>query len=253
MSTWILLRGLTRETRHWGDFIDAFKAALPDVQIAGIDFPGNGRFHRHASPTSVTAMVEFCRAELKQQQVLPPYALLAISLGGMVAVEWAARYPQEIDACVLINTSMQPFSTLTQRLRPHNYSTLLRLLLTPLSTVQLETRVLRMTTNHAASQKQLDNWVRYRNEHPVSRLNALRQLAAAGRYTAPNKSPACRLLILASSHDGLVDPQCSRQLATAWRAPLIEHHTAGHDLTVDDGEWTAQTIARWWRESHSSA
>jgi pimeloyl-ACP methyl ester carboxylesterase len=39
----------------------------------------------------------------------------------MVAVEWASRYPQEIARCVLINTSMRPYSRFHQRLRWQNY------------------------------------------------------------------------------------------------------------------------------------
>ena len=29
MSTWVLLRGLTRESRHWGDFPDILREHLP--------------------------------------------------------------------------------------------------------------------------------------------------------------------------------------------------------------------------------
>lgn len=251
MSTWILLRGLTRESRHWGEFTQKLRAQLPEAQVVAIDFPGNGRFHHLRSPTTVEEMMEFCRAELRKQDIASPYYLIAISLGGMVAAAWAARHPDEVRACVLINTSMRAFSSFKQRLRPRHYRTLLRLMFKRLTAEQIETEVLRMTTNHSASAERLEQWTRYRHEYPVSRRNALRQLLAAGRYRAPPRKLACPVLLLASTQDGMVDPQCSRQLAAAWQAQLVEHPTAGHDLTVDDDLWVAQKIGDWWRESLS--
>jgi pimeloyl-ACP methyl ester carboxylesterase len=252
MSTWILLRGLTRESRHWGNFIDVFKEQIADTQVISLDFPGNGRLHQVSSPCSIGAMVEFCRSELREQNISPPYHLLALSLGGMVAVEWAARHSQEVKAAVLINTSMRPFSTLRQRLRPSAYRTLLRLAFTSVSDAQWETEVLRLTSNHVSADEVLNDWVAYRRANPVARSNALRQLLAAARYRAPLRKPVTRLLVLISSRDALVDPQCSRQLATAWQADLAEHSSAGHDLPLDDGDWVARQVRDWLQESRHS-
>ena len=102
MSTWILLRGLTRESRHWGDFPTGFRSAVPDADVVTLDLPGNGRLHKMPSPSCVGDMTEFCRADLTGRGIRPPYHLLAMSLGAMVAVDWAAKYPEELVACVLI-------------------------------------------------------------------------------------------------------------------------------------------------------
>ena len=117
--SWILLRGLTREARHWGPFTPRF---LEQVGLAtALDLPGNGEFAAGKSPATVPDMVGFARQQLQHQGFKPPYRLLAMSLGGMVATDWAQRYPQEVEALVLINTSMRPHSTLPQRLRPANW------------------------------------------------------------------------------------------------------------------------------------
>jgi pimeloyl-ACP methyl ester carboxylesterase len=63
-GTWLLLRGLTREAGHWGDFPQQLQAALPEARILAIDLPGNGTLHRQASPSTIPAMVAACRAEL---------------------------------------------------------------------------------------------------------------------------------------------------------------------------------------------
>ena len=114
---WILLRGLMREQRHWGEFPATLARALPGARIVTPDLPGNGTRHDEDSATRVAAMVEDCRQHLLARGIPAPYHLLALSLGGMVAVEWASRYPQEIARCVLVNTSMRPYSPFYLRLR----------------------------------------------------------------------------------------------------------------------------------------
>ena len=41
MSNWVFLRGLTRESAHWGDFPQRFAAALPGARVHLIDLAGN--------------------------------------------------------------------------------------------------------------------------------------------------------------------------------------------------------------------
>src|SRR5471032_624496 len=145
MSTWILLRGLMREQRHWGEFPAQFSAALPDAVIVMPDLPGNGQQHHLQSAATVADMVEFCRRDLLARGLRPPYRLLALSLGGMAAVEWCSRYPMEIERCVLVNTSMRPFSRFHQRLRWQNYPAIFKLML--LGGVERQERlILRLTS-----------------------------------------------------------------------------------------------------------
>jgi len=247
MRTWILLRGLMREQRHWGRFPGQLARALPGATIITPDLPGNGVHHAVISPTSVAEMVEACRAELRARGVWAPYSLLALSLGGMVAVEWASRYPHEIDRAVLINTSMRPFSRFHQRLRWRNYGAIVHMLAD--GSVEAQERlILRLTSRHGDNAEReglLRRWLGYQHEFPVSRCNALRQLVAAARFRAPAARPALPLLVLSSSGDQLVDPRCSQQLAQAWRAEHRIHPNAGHDLPLDDGEWVAQRVAAW--------
>ena len=77
--------------------------------------------------------------------------------------------------------------------------------------------------------------------------NALRQLLAAARYSAPEAPPPVPVLLLASARDQLVSPNCSRTLARRWGVPLAMHPSAGHDLPLDDGPWVAAEIRRWLR------
>jgi pimeloyl-ACP methyl ester carboxylesterase len=247
MSSWVLLRGLMREQRHWGRFPGQLQQVLADAHIITPDLPGNGEHHALRSPTSVVEMVEFCRAELRARGVPAPYSLLALSLGGMVAVEWASRYPQEIARCVLINTSMRPYSRFHQRLRWQNYPAIVKQLWNGAVENQ-ERLILRLTSREGdAVQREglLKRWLDYQREYPVTRANALRQLWSAARFRAPAARPQVPLLVLSSAGDQLVNPMCSANLASAWQAKHAVHLTAGHDLPLDAGEWIADEIGKW--------
>ncbi|MGC4062002.1 MAG: alpha/beta hydrolase [Aquabacterium sp.] len=247
MSTWILLRGLTREQGHWGDFVSQLKAALPaGDQVLTPDLPGNGTLCNQRSPIRVEDMMQACRQMLLAQGHRPPYQVVAMSLGAMVTVAWADHHPQEIDHCVLINTSLRPYSPFWQRLRPRQYPIILKLLLTNAGTAQWEDAILRMTTRHPVNaQAMMAHWLALRQQHPVSVPNGLRQLWAASRYRAPASKPGVPMLLLNSQGDQLVNPACSAVLAQHWQVPMLRHPTAGHDLPQDAGPWVVQQVLAW--------
>jgi pimeloyl-ACP methyl ester carboxylesterase len=246
MATWIFLRGLTRESRHWGDFVGHFQQAMPASWVITLDLPGNGQLNQETSPLGIQDMVAHCRTQLALRQLAPPYHLLAMSLGAMVAVAWAQAYPQELAANVLVNTSMRPFSPFYQRLQPANYGVLLKLLMLGASPEAWERTILRITT-HQTSDAVLPVWLALRQGSPVTRANALRQLLAAARFRASVAKPAVRTLLLASEQDHLVSVECTKSMAKIWQCPLKLHPTAGHDLPLDDGPWVARQVQAWER------
>ncbi|HEX3378806.1 MAG TPA: alpha/beta hydrolase [Paraburkholderia sp.] len=266
MSTWILLRGLTRETRHWGRLPAALRETLGQtsgdglreatatstaasetgVRLLLLDLPGNGEFAQRRAPASVAGMVAFVRQTALETGVPGPYNVLAMSLGGMVATDWAQRHPGEIERLVLINTSMRPFSRTYERLRPSAWPGLLGVAAHWGDAADAESGIHRLTCNNVDTLgADLEEWTAIRRSAPVSRANALRQLWAAARFSAAAVAPRCALLILSSRADGLVNPVCSAKLAAAWSAPHREHPSAGHDLPHDDPAWTAAQIRAW--------
>ena len=252
MQTWILLRGLTRENRHWGDFLGQFQVAKPADQIIALDLPGNGRLNQECSPVRIQDMVAHCRAQLKARSIAPTHNILAMSMGAMVAVAWSKMYPNEVTAQVLINTSMRPFSPFYQRLLPANYALLLKLCVASASPDAWERAVLQLTSNRLGDHQDdahhdniLPLWLAYRHENPVSRSNAVRQLIAAGRFRASLVKPPVPTLLLASERDHLVSVKCSQTLANHWQCNLRVHDTAGHDLPLDDGAWVIAQLGAW--------
>ncbi|EJL84012.1 putative hydrolase or acyltransferase of alpha/beta superfamily [Polaromonas sp. CF318] len=248
--SWVLLRGLTREARHWGDFAERLARALPGsasaaTRVLALDLPGNGVFRRETSSATVGAMADFARGQLRARGLAPPYSLVAMSLGAMVAADWAQRYPQEIERLVLVNTSMRPLGRTSERLRPGNWLPL-ALVAARWSNAEHAERVIhRITCNRTTSLEQdIAAWTRIRQDAPVSIANAWRQLKAAAAFSMA-VPPACPALVLSSSADHLVHPRCSARLAQAWQAAHHEHPWAGHDLPHDDADWVCRRIADW--------
>lgn len=248
MTTWVLLRGWAREARHWEEFPRVLAAALPPAdRVLALDLPGNGARHGEPSPLSAAAMVAALRTDLQRRAVPAPYAVVALSLGGMVAWQWASEQPQELAACILINTSVGGRSRLWHRLRPSAYLPLLGLLRPGLGPLERERAILALTSNHRAGDAGLAaRWAGHARERPVATLNILRQLVAAARYRAPAAAPPVPILLLAAECDRLVSAQCSLDMARNWQLPVRTHATAGHDLPLDAPHWVAAQLVRWW-------
>lgn len=248
MTTWILLRGLTREARHWGEFPQTLARWLPAARVLTVDLPGNGEQHAQRSPARVERITESLRAGLAARGVAPPYRLLALSLGAMVAVDWATRHAGEVAGAVLINTSLRGLNPPHHRLRPASLPRLLRIAMA-VGDAARERAILALTSRRryraAEAGDLVERWSAWHHARPVSAANALRQLVAAVRFRAPRHPPPVPLLLLASRADALCDVRCSQRIAERWHLPLREHPWAGHDLPLDDAEWVARTVARW--------
>jgi len=243
VKTWVLLRGLTREQAHWGDFAQTLAQSMPGTRVVTVDLPGAGQLRHQTCPLRVEHMVQACREQLAEANAQAPYALLGLSLGGMVAAAWSRAWPQELAALVLVNTSMRPYSPPGRRLRVQLWPQLLRLLA---SDQGAEAAILHLTSSSPERHTHvLACWQAVRESRPVSRANALRQLLAAARYRWSGPPPALPVLLARSLGDALVSPECSSLIASAWGAELISHPNAGHDLPLDDGPWLAQQVAAW--------
>lgn len=244
MTSWIFLRGLTRESRHWGDLPQRW-AACGLGQPLTIDLPGNGVACHMPAPATVRGIVQAVRATALASGE-GPWRILAMSLGAMVATDWAQSSPADIDGLVLVNTSMRPFSGVTERLRPQNWAALLGMVHHWDDRARCERTVHRLTCERLDTRDaDLARWVEIGQTAPVSRQAALRQLTAAATFRAQRTPPACPTLIVSSDADKLVNPRCSDRLANAWYAPHVghaRHPWAGHDLPHDDAQWLCDTV-----------
>ena len=240
---WVLLRGLAREAGHWGDFVDRLQALVAPARVVAIDLPGAGAARGVAVPWRVDGLLAHVQAEAERLGLRRPLNIVGLSLGGMVASRWAQRAPQCLTQVVLINSSLRPHARLHERLRLRAWWPLLGVW-AALDDAAAERRVLRLTSagRREDGDAVLAQWVSLRQRHPVARMAALRQLAAAALHRAGPRPPGVPVLLLASQGDRLVDPVCSQRLAQAWQCPLVLHPWAGHDLPLDDAQWVLDQL-----------
>lgn len=243
---WLLLRGLSREAAHWGYFPAWLQTAFPDSKVSSIDLPGTGRFYRQISPNSIEAITEQVRCQAMQEGLLVrPVTVLALSLGGMVAWEWARRYPQDIAAAVLVNTSFAGLSPFYRRLRWQSYRQFLGLLLER-NLYKRELAIVRLVSNRREQDTETaEAWTKIQRTRPIAFANAVRQIAAASRYRPDPIKPEVPLLLLNGRGDRLVAPTCSDAIHEKWQIETISHPWAGHDLSLDDGAWVINRLKDW--------
>jgi len=250
VGTWLLLRGLARERRHWEDFPEVLSRHFPHDKIIFHDYAGNGERYRETSANRISAMVEDARAAVYTRD--EPVCIIGLSLGSMVAIDWLTRYPAEVSAAVVISTSFRGLSPFYQRLLPGNYPAIMRSLLYRRDFYRNEQNILNMVSSMASYDAQrrsriIDHWVSYAKQYPVSAGNVVRQLQAASRYRLDieQTKPDVPTLVLRGMQDHMVSPECSQRFAEHWQLPVRTHQEAGHDIPLDDPQWVCQQIRAW--------
>ena len=113
---WVLLRGLARETRHWGNFPKRLKKHYQGVTL--LELPGIGRRSHEEAPTKIDDYVEVLREEYLKIKYPGPKALCAISMGGMIAQVWLSKYPKDFESTIIINSSGGKLSPFFHRITP---------------------------------------------------------------------------------------------------------------------------------------
>ena len=240
----VLLRGLAREQRHWGEFRQRLQSTLA-MQVCAVDLPGMGESHRLASPLSVAQIAEQLASRLAQRNITSCH-LFAMSMGAMVAMQYAELHPEQVKSLLLINSSAAGLTPFYQRLNWRSYPKVLHAMFA--SVQKREQLILQLTANNPQVwQHALPQWQRYAQELPVTRANVVRQLFAASRFQLPCP-PQCPVLLLASQADRLVNWQASARIAEHWQVELVLHETAGHDLALDDPDWLLQQASVFYQQ-----
>ncbi|MXR69928.1 alpha/beta fold hydrolase [Shewanella sp. JBTF-M18] len=243
MTTWVMLRGLMRDERHWQGFVERLTDA--GERVITVDLPGNGRLADEVSPKSIDG---YCDSVWRQ--VLPhinPFrgksvVLIGLSMGGMTALALASRYPDRVRQVVLLNSSAANLSPWYRRFR------LLPLLRAILGGVRLkltqlgrglslvEACVLQYTSlHHGDNLALIANWSRWRNERHTSLCNGVRQLIACARFQTPPLS-SIPVTLICAAEDNLADPRCSRALASFYHTEALVLPNCGHDISLDAPE-----------------
>lgn len=240
----VLIRGLIREAAHWGDFLPKLQEHFPKAHFHCLDIPGAGVHYQSQSPLSISKIVDRMREDFLKLNLTGPAHLIAISLGGMISVNWMSRYPGDFKSCVLMNTSFSDYSPVWKRLKPAAF---LGLLPAPVQKgFKKEHTILKVVSNNEHEyNKNASFWGKITEERPVSVENTFRQLLAAAAFKTKGFKPTIPTLILASTNDRMVNVECSRVIAQKWGVPIFENSMAGHDISLDAPDWIIQQLSNW--------
>lgn len=242
----LLLRGLTRESAHWGDFIPLLQSTFPKAQITLLDLPGTGCLYRETSPATIKAILDKVRSfALAHDYLQQPTTILALSLGAMVAWEWMLTHPNEICGAALVGASFAGLSPWYQRLRWQSYGKLAALTIKK-DVYERELAILQLISNRRDQDRQIAvAWQKIQIERPVSVKNSYHQILAAADYQPDDRKPRQPVLLLNGMGDRLVAPECSETIHNKWNLELRTHPWAGHDLPLDDGLWVVSQLKDW--------
>ncbi len=245
-KNWLLLRGLARESGHWGHFVKQLQIAYPQAKISVLDLPGTGQFHKENSPSDIKSITEITRQHAVDRGLInKPITILAVSLGGMVAWEWMCTYPNDICGTTLINTSFANLSPFYHRLNWSCYPQFIALI-SKKDLLARETAILQLVSNNRENDAPISaEWAQIQTERPISINNNLRQIRAAASYKPSTTRPNQAILLLSSTEDRLVSSKCSTAIHQHYQLPIQQHPWAGHDLTLDDAQWVIQKLKKW--------
>ena len=247
---WLLLRGLTRDQRHWGDFPARLGAAL-GTEVVCIDPPGFGTEYKRQSPKVLSQITDDIRGRFAQLRGDDEWSILGISLGGMLTLDWCSRFPDDFARAVVINTSASNSASIQDRFKPSAAFGLVTSAFR--SPAAVERTALAASSNKPAAELDVlaEQWTQWKAQTPPSRSSIIGQIVAATRFTLP-ETVNVPLLVLNSRNDRLVSYKNSAAIAQRLQAPLKVHPTAGHDLPTDDPDWVCQQVADWAESHHPS-
>ena len=248
-----LIRGLTRESGHWGDFINLLELQLPEAKIHLIDLPGAGIYHKTKAPSSLKKMVDFMRKEVIE--TIHPEGhniIFATSLAAMLAAEWTINYKSDFDGLIMVNSSFKGICSTSERVNKSVRGNMLRILLTN-NVKKRERLVIKVNSNKLGMvDKLLDTWVLIQKKRKMSRMNIFRQTLAGMRYNLNGQKPEIPILVIGSKGDRMVSPSCIEKIHNHFGGDLIWHPTSGHGLPLDEPEWLSKTVSNWSRESFNT-
>jgi len=92
-----------------GGKMDWWKKVLPEISKDATTFaynrPGYGKSDTVSTPRDGSHIVEELRALLQHHDLRPPYILVGHSLGGLYMQLFARRYPDEVSALILVDST----------------------------------------------------------------------------------------------------------------------------------------------------
>jgi pimeloyl-ACP methyl ester carboxylesterase len=226
----VMVRGLGRTSLHWGAVLDALGR---EFYLLLLDNRGTGRSDRVRMPFSVADLADDVAGVLDAAEIARAH-VLGMSLGGMVALQFALDHGGRLDRLVLLATTAGGRRAVPPPLAP--FAKMAVAALRPLrERVAIEARQVLGEGFVAKNPQLIEEWAEIAERFPMPPRTLVYQALAArlhdvhgelARVSAPT-------LIVSCERDALVPPENSRILARGIRNAELAWLTGeGHDLTT---------------------
>ncbi len=249
--TFYLLRGIGRESGHWGTHVpEAIRANMPNARFVMMDLPGAGKYHNQSALPTIEKMADFLREQYHpQNDSLSKRVIVATSLAGNVALEWVSTYPTDFHGAVLISSSLKGVCKGKERVKPEAKKDFVNIFLMD-DIAEREKAFLSINSNlNEEKDSLLTSWVALQQQHPVSKGTLLKQTLAGMVYKPDPTKPISQVLVVGSEADKIVATSCLENVAESLDSELYLHPEAGHGLPIDVPDWLADTVSYWVEET----
>ncbi len=208
--------------------------------VLALDLPGHGKSPQPLLNT-IEAMADWCSVALTQART-GPAAVVGHSMGSLIALELAARHPQQVSKLVLVGTAfpMKVSDALLGAAKSENHTAL------DMITVWSHSGAGQIGGNRSPGQWIMGGGMRLleRNAKPLHN-----DFMACNDYAAANESAAkvdCPALLISGSRDLMTPAKAARGLAGSLpnaQVRLIEG--AGHDLMAEQPDQLLDELVRF--------
>lgn len=245
----LLLHGFSKDGRSWKNV----ESALPEYRLLLPDLPGHGGTPRFECPDPVDRFQEL-GARLLDREAVESVTLVGYSMGGRLALLWAAAAPHRFRRLALISTRLGWGEDEDPRQRAEADAQRAQ----ELEEEGLEAFVQRWEKMPVLREVRPRTSDERQTQRELRRAQRVEGLAWALRHLGPGVLPdpalalsslTMPLLLMVGEDDARTRADAERVAATRPNTTLVVLPKAGHDLPGEAPEDVAQALREWMTET----
>jgi 3-oxoadipate enol-lactonase len=232
----VLLHGFPMDSRAWQGVADRSPG-----RIITVDLFGFGRSQMNG-PFTIDSVAEELHRQLEAMNALP-CVMAGLSMGGYLALSFAAQFPDDLAGLVLVDTKSIADDENAKHAR-NEMIELVRTRGTPAVADHLQPRLFASTVNPEIARSFREIMLAC---SPMAIEHAIAAMRDRSDKTAALANLKCPRLILVGEEDRITPPALS--LAMQKQSPgaeLIVFHGAGHMLPYEQPHQVAHAISFFW-------
>ena len=203
MINFYLLRGMSRESAHWGCFQNTLEMHFPGQTIVQMDLPGFGQLNNINSPKNMEDIIKVLKTSyyVNSESI---NILIASSFAANVALKWGSQHAQDFHGLILLSPSIKGICTFTERVQPRSWFNGFMILFHP-SEMYREKKLLQINMNQKEMQHELlQEWKHIRRIRPFKHKNVIRQILIAKNFEMPKIREDIPILICGRDRKSVV-------------------------------------------------